>query len=109
MQQMLEAVDVQFLVTLQDDKIVPVALVIPEEQVLAVCGIDIFPVFQSRLHGGEGWVGIQFVSDAVLRKKVQCPAAPFKPVLHFLFRQAPGSPFQAGQYRRHCHLERLLA
>ena len=48
MQLVLQTVDVHLLVALEDDQIVPVALVVSEKQVLAVRRVEIFPVFHSE-------------------------------------------------------------
>ena len=37
----------------KDNKIMPVAFVISEEKILAMCRINVFPIFQSELYGRE--------------------------------------------------------
>jgi hypothetical protein len=49
-----------------DNQVVPVAFVIPEKDILAVCGIDILPVFQRLLNGRRCRMLIIIVSDAEL-------------------------------------------
>lgn len=46
-------------------KIVPVALMISEEQVLAVGRLDFLPVFQRHFDGGEWRMGMVFIFYAV--------------------------------------------
>lgn len=66
--------DVQVLVALHADEIVPVSLVIAEKQVLAVRAIQIFPVSQSLFYGKQWRMCMKFIRDAV----------PFKEIEHFL-------------------------
>lgn len=62
----------QFLVAFEYDKVMPVAFVVAEEQVLAMGGVYVFPVFQCLFYCRQRRVCEQFVTDAVGRKKVQC-------------------------------------
>lgn len=109
MEHVFKPVDIKFLVAFEYDKVMPVAFVVAEEQVLAMGGVYVFPVFQCLFYCRQRRVCEQFVTDAVGRKKVQCLAASCKPFLRFIFRQASRDPFRVGQYCRHCHLERLFA
>jgi hypothetical protein len=46
-------------------EIVPVALMIPEEQVLAVCRVDLLPIFQSHFDGRKWRMRVVFIFYAV--------------------------------------------
>ena len=61
----------QFLMTFKYGKIVPVAFVITEKQILAVYGIDILPIFQGELYGRQRRMGMKFIAEAVLLKEVK--------------------------------------
>ena len=56
MQTFLECVDGKFLVALKHHKIVPVAFVIAEKQVLAVGGVNVLPIFKSEFYCRERWM-----------------------------------------------------
>ena len=43
----------QFLMTFEDYKIVPVAFMVTEKQVLAMCGVYFLPILQSKFDGGK--------------------------------------------------------
>ena len=75
MEHVLKPVDIEFLVAFKYNKVMPDAFVVAEEQVLAMGGVHIFPVFQCLFYGRQRRVCEQFVPDAVGRKKVQCLAA----------------------------------
>jgi hypothetical protein len=44
---------------------------IPEEEVLAMCGINLFPVFQSQLYGRKWRMDVVLVFDAVSLEETQ--------------------------------------
>ena len=68
---MFKRVYCQFLMTFEDHEIVAVALVVPEEKILAMDGVYILPVLQSELDGRKGRMGVKLVAEAVLLKEVQ--------------------------------------
>ena len=61
----------KFLVALEHDKIVAVALVIPEEKVLAMDGIDILPILQGKFYRRQRRMCVKLKAEAVLFKKEQ--------------------------------------
>lgn len=61
--------DREFLVTFEYDKIVPVSLVVAEEQVFAVCGVDFLPILECKLDCGKRRMVVSLVADAVFLKK----------------------------------------
>ncbi len=52
MQQMFKVMDSKVLVTLKDDKVMAVALMIAEKQILAVCTRQVCPILAADL---DGW------------------------------------------------------
>ena len=68
---MLKRMNVEFLVTLEHDKIMPVALVIAEEEVLAMDGIYLLPVFESELDRRKRRMSVDFISESVPAEKVK--------------------------------------
>ena len=61
---LLQVVDVHLVHTLEDDKIMPIALMVPEKQVLAVCRVKLFPVFDGRFNGRNRRMKIDVELDA---------------------------------------------
>ena len=53
LQTLLQVVDIHLMHALEDDKVVLVALVVPEKQVLAVRGLELAPVGQRLLDGTQ--------------------------------------------------------
>ena len=69
---MLKAVDVKRLVALHADKVVPVALMVPEKQVLAVRHVrNISPVRQTLLHRVQCRMLVHFIFNIIGLQKVQ--------------------------------------
>ena len=64
MKSLLQVVDVHLVHTLEDDKIMPIALMVPEKQVLAVCRVKLFPVFDGRFNGRNRRMKIDVELDA---------------------------------------------
>jgi hypothetical protein len=56
---------------LEDNQIMTVALVITEEQVLAMGRIDFLPIFQSQLDRRKRRMSMKLISEAVLLEEVQ--------------------------------------
>ena len=71
MQHMLEGMDGKFLMAFKDDKIMSVALVVAEKEVLAMDGIYLLPVFESELDGRKRRMPVYFISEAMLFQKVK--------------------------------------
>lgn len=82
MQLVLQAVDVHLLVALEDDQIVPVALVVSEKQVLAVCRVEILPVFHRLLYRRKRRMLVHDVTDAQFLQLVKYFSASFLGCLH---------------------------
>ena len=61
--------DAKFLMTFKYNKIMSVALVVAEEQVLAMCGIDILPILQRQFYGRKRRMVMCIVFYAILFKK----------------------------------------
>jgi hypothetical protein len=55
--------------TFEYHKIMPVSFVIPEEQILAVCGIDFLPVFEGQFYGRKRRMGVVNEFYAVVFKE----------------------------------------
>ena len=68
---MLEGVDCQFLMAFEHNEIVTVALMVPEEQVLAVDRINILPVLKSQLYRRKRRMCMKFKTETMLLEKVQ--------------------------------------
>jgi hypothetical protein len=68
---MLQGMYGKFLMTFKHNQIMAVALMVAEEQVLAVYGIDILPIFQGELYGRQRRMGMKFIAEAVLLKEVK--------------------------------------
>jgi hypothetical protein len=74
--------DLHLLMALEDHKIVAVALMVTEEEVLAVGRVDLLPIFQRQLDGREGRMRMKLIAEAVLLKEVQDLGDSF--VFHYL-------------------------
>ena len=61
----------KFLMTFEDHKIMPVAFVVAEKKVLAMDGIDVFPIFKGQLDRRKRGMGMKFIAETVLLKEVQ--------------------------------------
>ena len=61
---LFQVVDVHLVHTFKDDKIMPIAFVIPEKQVLAVRRVELFPVFDGRFDGRNRRMKIDVEFDA---------------------------------------------
>jgi hypothetical protein len=59
------------------NKIVPVSLVVPEEQILAMCRVDYFPVFQGHFYGRKRRVCMIGIFNAVFFEEGQNLFNPF--------------------------------
>ena len=66
---MLKGVDSQLLMALEDYKVMPVSLMISEEKVLAMNGIYLLPIFQSKFYGRKRRMGMKLIAEAVLLKE----------------------------------------
>ena len=58
---MLQGMDGKFLMAFEDDKIMPVALVVTEKQILAMGGIDFLPIFQRKLYGRKRRMSMKLI------------------------------------------------
>ena len=63
-QTLFEVVDVHLVHALDDDEVVLVPLVVPEKQVLAVCGLELAPIGQRLLDGAQRRVELNVELDA---------------------------------------------
>lgn len=79
--------DGKFLMTFEDHKIMSVALVVAEKEVLAVDGINVFPILERKLYRRERRMGMELIIKSVLFQKGE----------DFVYARVP------------CHLLRLLA
>jgi hypothetical protein len=59
------------LVTIKDDKVVTVALVVAEEEVLAVNRIDIFPIFKRQFDCREWRMSMEFIGQVMIFEEFQ--------------------------------------
>ena len=84
---MFQRMDCQFLMTFKDNEIMSVALVVAEEEVLAMDRIYILPIFKSQFYSRERRMGMELIIKSVLLKKGK----------HFIYARVS------------CHLLRLLA
>ena len=69
----LKSVDVQILVALEGDEIMPVALVIAHEEVLAMRRGQVFPILESLFNGRKRRVAVQLKVNAVGLEKIRDP------------------------------------
>ena len=69
----LKAVDIQILVALEHHEIMPVALMIPEKQILAMHGIYVLPIFQRLLYRRKRRMLMQLVTYGMLFQKGKHP------------------------------------
>jgi len=76
-QALLQVVDVHLVHTLEDDQIVLVALVVPEEQVLAVRGLEFAPVGQRLLNAAQRRMKLDVEVDAEAKQGVDDLLLPF--------------------------------
>ena len=74
--------DLHLLMTLEDHEIVTVALMITEEEILAVGRIYLLPIFQRQLDRRERRMRMKLIAEAVLLKEVQDLGDSF--VFHYL-------------------------
>lgn len=63
--------------TFEYHKIMPVSFVIPEEQILAVCGIDFLPVFEGKFDCWKRRMYMVLVFYAIILEECQYFADPF--------------------------------
>ena len=69
-QTLFEVVDVHLVHAFEDDKVVLVALMVPEKQVLAVRGLELAPVGQRFLDGTQRRVELDVEVDAEAKQGV---------------------------------------
>lgn len=67
----LEGVYVEILMALEGNEIMPVALVIAHEEVLAMCCGQIFPIFESYLNSRKRRVAVQLKVNAIGLEKIR--------------------------------------
>ena len=70
MQALLKVVDVHLVHALEDDKVVPVTLVVPEKQVLAMRGLKLAPLGQRLLNGAQRRMELDVEVDAEAKQGV---------------------------------------
>ena len=58
--------DVKFLMTLKDDEIMSVALMVAEKQILAMSRVNILPILESQFYGRKRWVVMSLILNAVV-------------------------------------------
>jgi hypothetical protein len=63
--------DGQFLMTFEYYKIVPIAFMIPEKQVLAVGRIYFLPIFQRKFNCRQWRMSMEFITQMVFFKKFE--------------------------------------
>lgn len=61
----------QFLMTFEDNEIMPIALVVPEEEILAMDRINLLPVFQSQFYGRKRRMCMKIIAEAMFIQKGQ--------------------------------------
>jgi hypothetical protein len=66
---LLQCVDTQFLMAIEHNKIMPVALVIPEEKILAMSRIYILPIFECKLNGRKRRMTMSVILYPILLQK----------------------------------------
>lgn len=76
-QALLEVVDVHLVHALEDDKVVLVALVVPEKQVLAVRGLELAPVSQRLLDTAQRRMELDVEVDAEAKQGIDDLLLPF--------------------------------
>ena len=83
-QALLQVVDVHLVHALEDDEVVLVALVVPEKQVLAVCGLELAPVGQRLLNGAQRRVELDVEVDAKAKQGIHYLLLPLTQGLVYL-------------------------
>ena len=68
---MLQGMDGKFLMAFEDDKIMPVALVVTEKQILAMGGIYLLPIFKGKFDGRKRRMRMKLVIEAMIFKEGQ--------------------------------------
>ena len=52
--------------TLKDDEIMSVALMVAEKQILAMSRVNILPILESQFYGRKRWVVMSLILNAVV-------------------------------------------
>lgn len=71
MEHVLKRMDGKFLMTLEDNKIMSVAFMITEEEVLAMNRIYLLPIFESKLDRRKRRMSVDLITEAMLFQKFQ--------------------------------------
>ena len=74
--------DIEIFVTFEDNQVVSIALVIAEEEVLAVGRVNVLPVFHRKLYCRERGMGVDFILYSGIFEELQNSGYGFV-VLHF--------------------------
>ena len=77
MQALLEVVDVHLVHALEDDKVMLVALVVPEKQILAMRRLELAPIGQRLLDGAQRWVKLDVELNAEADQRIDDFLLPF--------------------------------
>lgn len=68
---MFQGMDLHFLMAFEDYQIVTVTLMVTEEKILAMSGIDLFPIFQCQFYRRKRRMCMKLIAEAVLLKEGQ--------------------------------------
>ena len=61
----------KLLMAFEHHEIMPVAFVVAEKEVLAMDGIDVFPIFKGQLYRRKRGMSMKFIAETVLLKEFQ--------------------------------------
>jgi hypothetical protein len=81
---MFKRVDLHFLMTFEYHKIMPVSLMVTEKEILAVGGVNVFPIFQSKFDGRKRRMGMEFISKSMFFQKTEGSVYSFISCHHLL-------------------------
>ncbi len=77
MQTLFKVVNIHLVHAFEDDEVMLVAFVIPEKQVLAMCGIKLFPIFDGFFDSRDGRMKVDVELDAESLERVNDFLLPF--------------------------------
>jgi len=81
---MLKRMDSEFLMALEDNQIVSVALMIPEEEILAMDRVDLLPVLECKFNSRKRRMSMKFIAQPLFLEELQNLGDSM--ILHYLLR-----------------------
>lgn len=65
------AVFKKLFMALKDHKIVAIAFMVAEKEVLAMCGVYVFPIIKGDFYCRKRWMDVHYITDVVLFQKLR--------------------------------------